>query len=49
MIELLMMLPVALLFFYVIDRITNVYEDSEFLIEKAKRIENGEKWVQKEF
>ena len=49
MIELLTMLPFALLFFYVIDLINETYENSEFLIEKANRIANGEDWVRKEF
>ena len=49
MIELLTMLPFALLFFYLVDEINSAYENSEFLVEKAKRLENGEKWDRKEF
>jgi len=43
------MLPLALLVVYVIERINRAYDDSEFLIEKAKRYENGEEWDRKEF
>jgi len=49
MIELLTMLPFALLFFYFVDKINSAYENSEFLIEKANRLANGEKWDRKEF
>ncbi len=49
MIELLMMLPFALLFFHLVEKINRAYEDSEFLMEKANRLANGEKWDRKEF
>jgi hypothetical protein len=49
MIELLTMLPFALLCFYFVDKIDSAYEDSEFLIKKANRHADGEKWDRKEF
>lgn len=49
MIEFLIGLTVAILVFYGIERINSAYDDSGFLIEKAKRIANGEKWDRKEF
>lgn len=49
MIEFLLLLPVALAFFYLMIKVDEWQEESRFLIEKAKHMENGEDWDQREF
>lgn len=43
------MLPVAIGVFYGITKIEEWYAQSDFLVEKAKQMEAGQDWDQKEF